>query len=324
MTLLRIDDLTVTFQGDEGLVTAVERVSLDIAPGEALGLVGESGCGKTVTALSILCLVPRPPGRIVSGRIWFHGRDLLSLPLAELRAIRGRAISMIFQEPMTALSPLQRIGRQLAETLLLHRPLSRSEARRCAMDWLRRVGIPDPPAAMQSYPFQLSGGMRQRVMIAMALMLDPELLIADEPTTALDVTIQAQIFDLIRARRRSDTALLLITHDLGVVWEMCSRVAVMYAGEIVETAPAADLFRQPLHPYTAALLASLPALVPPGARLRPIPGQVPSPLAYPAGCRFRERCPLAFERCAEHPPLRQAAQRLARCWLVNEDPETTP
>jgi len=314
--LLKIEDLTVTFDTDDGVVTAVDHVSLGIERGEVLGLVGESGCGKTVTAMSVLRLIPSPPGRIRSGRILFHDRDLLALAPRAMRDIRGRAISMIFQEPMTALSPLHRVGRQLAETLLLHRSVSRRDAAQAGEEWLLKVGIPDPRQAMQSYPFELSGGMRQRVMIAMALMLDPELIIADEPTTAVDVTIQAQVFDLMREKRKKDTSLLLITHDMGVIWEMCSRVAVMYAGEIVETGSVHDLFRNPLHPYTEALLASIPSLAAAQTRLNPIGGQVPSSLNYPAGCRFRDRCRYAFERCAEHPGLEEVEGRTGRCWLA--------
>jgi oligopeptide/dipeptide ABC transporter ATP-binding protein len=315
-TLLQIEDLSVHFDTDEGTVRAVDGVSLDIRRGEALGLVGESGCGKSVTALSVLRLIPSPPGHIAAGRILFHGDDLLRLPIARLRAVRGRAISMIFQEPMTALSPLHRIGAQLAETLQFHRNIRSDDAWRTGADWLRRVGIPDPADRMLAYPHELSGGMSQRVMIAMALMLDPELVIADEPTTALDVTIQAQVFDLMRGMRRKDTSLLLITHNMGVVWEMCTRVAVMYASEIVEVAGRDAVFSGPLHPYTEALIASIPPVAGNCRRLETIPGQVPSPLAYPAGCRFRDRCKYAFARCAiEHPPLYDIDGRLVRCFL---------
>jgi len=318
--LLDIENLSVCFDTDDGVVRAAENVSLTVATGETVGLVGESGCGKTVTALSILRLVPSPPGRITSGRVLFHGRDLLALPPQELRAVRGRAISMVFQEPMTALSPLHRVGHQLVETVRLHRRISRPDAGRLAREWLRKMGIPDPERSCRAYPFQLSGGMRQRVMIAMALMLAPELIVADEPTTALDVTIQAQVFDLMRDMRRRDTALLLITHDMGVVWEMCARVAVMYAGEIVESAGVRELFARPLHPYTEALLASIPPMGGQAhARLTPIKGQVPSPLRYPSGCRFRDRCPYAFAQCAaEHPEMRAVAGRQARCFLAEK------
>ena len=317
--LLDIEDLSVSFETDEGLVRAVDHVTLPIMRGEVLGLVGESGCGKSVTAMSALRLIPRPPGRIDSGRVLFHGRDLLTLPVRELQRIRGASISMIFQEPMTALSPLHRVGKQLVETLRLHAPVDRRTAWKTSEDWLRKVGIPDAEERMYAYPFQLSGGMRQRVMIAMALMLDPELIIADEPTTALDVTIQAQVFDLMRGMKKHETALLLITHDMGVIWEMCTRVAVMYAGELVEIGPRREVFEQPLHPYTEALLLSIPTLTADRKELKPIEGQVPSALHWPDGCRFRDRCRYAVARCAqEHPTLDTHGERQARCWLGAE------
>jgi len=319
--LLSIRELSVSFETDEGIARAVSGVSLDIREGEVLGLVGESGCGKSVTAMSILRLVPAPPGRVEGGAILFRGEDLLRMPVERLRTIRGRDVSMIFQEPMDALSPLHRVGDQLIETLRLHRSLSVAEARREACDWLGRVGIPDPAERMHAWPHQLSGGMRQRVMIAMAVMLRPALIIADEPTTALDVTIQAQIFDLLRELKDDHTAVLLITHDMGVVWEMCSRVAVMYASEIVETGPVESIFEDPLHPYTKALIASIPSRCEPGTRLPAIPGQVPSARAYPRGCHFQDRCRYAFERCrGEHPPLYAHAGRAARCFLAEENP----
>ena len=318
--LLQIRDLSVSFDTDDGAVQAVDNVSLDIARGEALGLVGESGCGKSVTALSILRLVPSPPGRIESGRILFEGEDLLALPIARLREFRGSMVGMIFQEPMTALSPLHRVGRQLCEVLRLHRDIGRTEAWRQGTAWLTKVGMPDAGERMFAYPHQLSGGMRQRVMIAMALILGPSLVIADEPTTALDVTIQAQVFDLLRARIAQQASLLLITHDMGVIWEMCSRVAVMYASEIVETGTVHEIFEDARHPYAQALLASIPALSHHKGRLPTIEGQVPSPLAYPEGCRFRDRCPHAFERCRdEHPVLfEQGPRRRARCFLAEQ------
>jgi peptide/nickel transport system ATP-binding protein/oligopeptide transport system ATP-binding protein len=319
-TRLQIENLSVSFETEEGRVRAVDGVSLAIGRGEALGLVGESGCGKSVTAMSILRLIPSPPGRIDSGRVLFHGRDLLGLPVRELRAVRGQAISMIFQEPMTALSPLHRVGQQLTEALRFHRRISEAEARRAGLEWLSKVGIPDPEERWYAYPFQLSGGMRQRVMIAMALMLGPKLLIADEPTTSLDVTIQAQVFDLIRELRKQETSLLMITHDMGVIWEMCTQVAVMYASEIVETGAAADVFDSPMHPYSEALLRSIPSLAAKGRRLETIPGQVPSPLDYPKGCRFADRCRHVFDRCRrEHPPMYRHGSRAARCFL--RDPE---
>ena len=314
--LLEIKNLTVTFDTDEGTVLAVDDVSLSIERGEVLGLVGESGCGKSVTAMSILRLIPSPPGRIESGRVLFLGEDLLALPIRKLRDVRGKAISMIFQEPMTALSPLHRIGRQLVETLQTHQAISNHDAWQFATEWLRKVGIADAHERMYSYPHQLSGGMRQRVMIAMALMLDPQLVIADEPTTALDVTIQAQIFDLMREMKKRDTTLLLITHNMGVIWEMCTRVVVMYASQIVELATVSEIFRSPLHPYTEALLASIPSVSERKSKLETIAGQVPSPLSYPKGCRFRDRCRYAFDRCSrEDPPLYEIGDRRARCFL---------
>ncbi len=319
--LLDIRDLSIVFHTDDGTARAVTHVSLDIRRGEVLGLVGESGCGKTVTAMSILRLVPSPPGEVIGGEIRFHDRDLLRLPIAELRDIRGKAISVIFQEPMEALSPLHRIGGQLVEALRIHRRLTRAEAWRESRDWLARVGIPGPDERMYAYPHELSGGMRQRVMIAMAMMLKPELLIADEPTTALDVTIQAQIFDLIRAMKDAHMAVLLITHDMAVVWEMCSRVAVMYASEIVEVGATERIFAEPRHPYTRDLLASIPSLAARGKALPVIKGQVPSPLAYPSGCHYRDRCRYAFDRCVrEHPALYRHGDRTCRCFLAEENP----
>lgn len=314
---LNIEGLQVSFFTDEGRVRAVTGASLTLARGETLGLVGESGCGKSVLAMSVLRLIPDPPGRVEGGRILFRGQDLLRVPAAELRAVRGKAVSMIFQEPATALSPLHRIGAQLVEAQRFHGVRSRAAARAAAAEWLHRVGIPDPAEGLRAWPHQLSGGMLQRVMIAMALMLDPEVLIADEPTTALDVTIQAQILDLLRALKKQESAVLLITHNMGVIREMCSRVAVMYAGEIVETGGVDELFARPLHPYTEALLRSMPELGAPGSRLPAIPGQVPSPLQFPAGCRFHDRCPCAVERCRrEHPELERVGERAARCWLA--------
>ena len=319
--LLEIRDLSVTFRTDEGVAHAVSGVSLDIRRGEVLGLVGESGCGKSVTAMSILRLIPSPPGEVSSGLIMFHDHDLLRMPIAELRTIRGDAISMIFQEPMDALSPLHSVGAQLVEALRFHRRLTPAKARQEACDWLRRVGIPGPEERMRAYPHELSGGMRQRVMIAMAMMLRPELLIADEPTTALDVTIQAQIFDLIRGMKDEHTSVLLITHDMGVVWEMCSRVAVMYAAELVEIGTTDEIFAHPHHPYTRALLESIPSNTSRGNVLPAIGGEVPSALNYPMGCHFRERCRYAFDRCArEHPAFYRHGDRACRCFLAEENP----
>lgn len=316
--ILDIQNLSVAFDTDEGPLTAVDNVSFSIAKGEVLGLVGESGCGKSVTALSLLRLIPMPPGRIQSGTVMFGQHDLLRLPASELQSVRGGQISMIFQEPASALSPLHRVGAQLMETLRLHQDIGRREAWATGVDWLRKVGIPDPDQRMQAYPFELSGGMLQRVMIAMALMTRPALIIADEPTTALDVTIQAQVLQLLRTMRTQHTSLLLITHDLGVVWEMCDRVLVMYASQIVEEGPRRELFERPGHPYTRALLGSVISLTRSGERLVTIEGQVPSPLSYPPGCRFAPRCPYAFDRCrAEQPPLENIApNRRSACYLA--------
>lgn len=312
--LLSIKNLSVQFHTDEGPVTAVDRVSLDIRAGQTWGLVGESGSGKSVTALSLLRLLPAPPAHITADAVLFQGVDLLHMPIEQLRSLRGAQISVIFQEPMTALSPLHRIGDQLIEALRFHRRISRRSARETAASWLAKVGIPDPEMRMNAYPHELSGGMRQRVMIAMALLLEPRLIIADEPTTALDVTIQAQILELIRSMLQADTSLLLITHDMGVIREMCSHVAVMYAGEIVESATTNELFNNPLHPYTQALLASIPSLHRGKSRLPTIEGQVPSPKNLPCGCRFAARCPARFDRCErEHPESSDLYGRRVAC-----------
>jgi peptide/nickel transport system ATP-binding protein len=300
--ILEIADLRTWFFSRDGVVRAVDGVSLHVNPGETLAIVGESGCGKTVTALSILRLIPSPPGRIVSGSIRFAGRDLLGLSEAEIRQVRGNEISMIFQEPMTSLNPVLTIGRQIAETLILHQGLARKPALAKAVDILRLVHIPEALRRLGEYPHQLSGGMRQRVMIAMALACNPKLMIADEPTTALDVTIQAQILDLMRElKRRIDAAILLITHDLGVVAEMAQRVIVMYAGRKVEEAMVGELFRRPLHPYTKGLLNSMPRLGAPlngqVRRLAEIPGTVPSLSEAMPGCPFAARCGFASEIC---------------------------
>ena len=319
--LLEIKNLTVTFDTDEGPVTAVNNLSLALDQGQVLGLVGESGCGKSVTAMSILRLLPQPSTRVTSGQIFFHGHDLLQIPVPELQAIRGRRISMIFQEPMTALSPLHRIGNQLAESLQIHRNMPHKQAWPIATHWLKRVGLPDAEERMYAYPHQLSGGQRQRVMIAMAMMLDPALLIADEPTTALDVTVQAQIFDLMQEMHKKNTGMLFITHDMGAIWEMCTHVAVMYATEIVETGTVHDVFNHPQHPYTKALLAAIPAHAEPGRPLPAIPGTVPSPRNIPPGCHFHDRCPFAFETCrVQHPKLYPTASGQSRCFLSEDAP----
>jgi oligopeptide/dipeptide ABC transporter ATP-binding protein len=301
---------------DAGAVRVVEDVSFTLATGETLGLVGESGCGKSVTAMAIMGLNPSPPCRIDAGRILFEGRDLLELGAA-MRAVRGDRIGMIFQEPMTSLNPTFTVGFQIAEVLRLHRGLGKSKARDAAVELLGMVGIGAPERRLAQYPHELSGGLRQRAMIAMAIACQPALLIADEPTTALDVTIQAQILDLIkRLQRETGMSVLLITHDLGIVAEMCERVMVMYAGRIVERVGAAALFRRPRHPYTAGLLASSPRLGRRRAVLPTIPGTVPSPGQRGAGCYFAARCPRALDRCRiETPPLEELEPgHAAACW----------
>ena len=318
--LLSIRGLRTYFDTEAGVAKAVDGVDLDIRPGEVLGLVGESGSGKSVTALSVLRLIPSPPGRIVGGEIRFRGRDLLALSWEELRTVRGRDISMIFQEPMTSLNPVFTIGMQVTEVILQHEKVSQEEANRRAVEILTEVGIPDAARRMTQYPHQLSGGMRQRVMIAMALVLNPDLLIADEPTTALDVTIQAQILDLMLQlkARRPGAAILMITHNLAVVAETCDRVAVMYGGKIQEVAPVSRLFENPLHPYTQGLLGSIPRVDGLRARrLNVIPGTVPSILDMPAGCKFVTRCPHRFEPCDGQEPslLEMEPDHFVRCHL---------
>ena len=303
--VLSVQDLRVVFRTDAGAVPAVDGVSFDVMPGEVLGIVGESGSGKSVTALSVLRLVPDPPGRVTGGRILFEGEDLLAAPPAELRRIRGGRIAMIFQEPMTSLNPVFSVCEQLVETIRAHDPMPRRAARARAIDLLAKVGIPDPHRRIDDYPHQMSGGMRQRVMIAMALSCRPSLLLADEPTTALDVSIQAQILELLRdLQEEFRMAVVLITHNLGIVAEYAQRVAVMYAGRVVEHAETADIFDHPRHPYTEGLLASIPALDREETRLKTIPGVVPVPGSVRAGCRFRSRCAHAREACAGmDPPL---------------------
>ena len=315
--LLAVDDLVTTFSTEEGLVTPVDGVSFTVEQGETVGVVGESGCGKSVTSLSILRLVPSPPGRIAQGRILFEGQDLLTLSEREMRALRGRDIAMIFQEPMTSLNPVFTCGDQILETLRRHQKVSATEARDQALELLHLVGIPLPEQRLGAYPHQLSGGMRQRIMIAMALCCHPRLLIADEPTTALDVTIQAQILDLLRhLKKQLSMAVLLITHDLGVVAETAERVVVMYAGKVVEEAPVRTLFHTPRHPYTEGLLRSIPRLDERRESLPVIDGMVPNLLDLPSGCRFHPRCPRAERRCREEAPaLRSLGEghRVA-CW----------
>ena len=314
--LLEVEDLAVHFATEQGVARAVDGISLRIGRGEMFCLVGESGCGKTVTALSIMGLVQVPPGRLVSGRIVFEGQDLLELPRDRMRRVRGRRISMIFQEPMTSFNPVFTIGNQICEAITTHLSVSRDEARRRAIELLGKVRLPDPAQRMRQYPHELSGGMLQRAMIAMALVCRPSLLIADEPTTALDVTIQAQILDLLQdLQQEMGMSVLLITHDLGVVAEVADTVAVMYAGQIVEYADAKSIFRDPLHPYMVSLFQSLPVVTPERRRLNVIPGQVPDPRWFPTGCRFHPRCYLAAPDCARiEPELREVRTgRRAAC-----------
>jgi peptide/nickel transport system ATP-binding protein len=321
MSLLEVHGLVTCFATDEGEFAAVDGISFAVDAGQTLAIVGESGCGKSVTSLSIMGLVP-PPGRVAAGSIRFDGRELLGLPERELQALRGNAMAMIFQEPMSSLNPAFTIGRQIVEGLRRHQPMSAAQADARALQMLERVRIPAPAQRFHEHPHKLSGGMRQRAMIAMALANDPRLLIADEPTTALDVTIQAQILELLRTlQRESGTAIVLITHDLGVVAELADEVVVMYSGRIVERAPVAALFAEPQHPYTIGLLGSMPKLQGEPRRLAAIPGQVPNPLARPAGCRFAERCPFAADICrAQEPPLRSLGDgHESACWLAPLD-----
>ena len=318
-TLLQVRDLRTYFHTLDVTAQAVDGVSFDIAEGETLGLVGESGCGKSVSALSILRLVD-PPGRIESGEVLFRGKNLLALSKREIRTVRGGQISMIFQEPMTSLNPVFSIGDQIIEAIQLHQKKDRGEARAAAVDMLRRVGIPSPAQRIDEFPHQLSGGMKQRVMIAMALVCRPALLIADEPTTALDVTIQADILDLLKdLQAELGMAIILITHNLGIVAGMARRVAVMYAGKVVEMSPTGDLFAEPRHPYTISLFKAVPRLdTERKERLEAISGQVPNPRQWPTGCRFHPRCPMAQERCRrEAPPFEEKRpQHWAACWVL--------
>jgi oligopeptide transport system ATP-binding protein len=324
MPLLSVKDLEVTFSTDDGIVRAVNGLSFDIEPGKTLGIVGESGSGKSVTALSIMRLISMPPGRIEKGEIIFNGTDLLKVGEAQMRSIRGNKIAMIFQDPMTSLNPVLTIGDQIMETIMLHQHKSRADAYKRAIEMLELVRIPEPQKRIKSYPHQFSGGMRQRVMIAMALSCDPELLIADEPTTALDVTIQAQILDLMNdLQKRLNSAIIMITHDLGVVAEVCEKVLVMYAGNMVEYGTADQIFSDPKHPYTLGLLDSLPRLDEGGQRrLVPIEGQPPNLLRLPAGCTFAPRCPYVLPDHAIIPPpvIDFGGGHLARCTLYNEEP----
>ena len=325
--LLEIQDLRTHFHTDDGVAKAVDGVNYAIKPGETLGVVGESGCGKSVTAMSVMRLIPMPPGEIVSGRILFQGRDLLELSEAEMRKIRGNEISVIFQEPMTSLNPVFKVGQQIGEALQLHQKLSKEQARERTIELLQKVGIPDPGKRVDEYPHQMSGGMKQRVMIAMALACGPALLIADEPTTALDVTIQAQILDLLKELQETEgMAILMITHDLGVIAESADHVAVMYAGKVVEYAPVVELFENPKHPYTVGLFRSLPRVGEEKEMLEVIRGNVPNPLEFPKGCKFWPRCPHANDRCkSDEPVLEQiGTEHTVACWRVDEIEEAHP
>jgi oligopeptide/dipeptide ABC transporter ATP-binding protein len=314
--LLRVEDLHTHFRARGGVVRAVNGISFELAPGASLGIVGESGSGKSVTSLSIMGLV-EPPGQVVSGSVMFRGRDISRLPEREMQAIRGRHICLVFQDPMTALNPVYTVGAQVAEALRAHQKLGREAALEKAVSLLRMVGIPAPERRVHEHPHRMSGGMRQRVMLAMALANEPELLILDEPTTALDVTIQAQILDLVRdLRQRVNTAVLLITHDIGVVQELCEQVVVMYGGRIMERGSVAQVTDAPKHPYTRALLASMPSRARRGQRLNTIGGAVPNPLRMPQGCPFRPRCPDARAECAADPGARDPGDgRMVACWL---------
>ncbi len=321
--LLEVKNLVTAFETEIGVIHAVESVSFEVKKGQTLGIVGESGCGKSVTSLSIMRLLPKPSGYVVSGEILLGTQDLLKLPAEEMRHIRGNRISMIFQEPMTALNPVHRIGKQINEAFHLHQPeMDDAAVFRESVELLTKVGIPAPEQRMNDYPHQLSGGMRQRVMIAIALACNPEILIADEPTTALDVTIQAQILELMKTlQKESGTAIIFITHDLGVIAEMCDEVVVMYAGKVAEKATVYDLFKSPKHPYTQGLLSSIPSLdVPPKQKLQTIEGMVPELTALPSGCRFQNRCVYQIPRCqVAPPPLAQvSATHFVSCYRWEE------
>ena len=315
--LLQVRDLSVAFATRRGMLTALDSVSFDIGPGEVLGVVGESGAGKSLTGLAVIGLID-PPGRIVSGEIRLQGERIDHLPAARLREIRGRRIGIIFQDPLTSLNPLMRIGDQLVETILTHLPLTPKQARERALDWLSEVGISAPRQRIDGYPHEFSGGMRQRAVIALALCAEPALVIADEPTTALDVSVQAQIIALMKkVTRRHGAAVMLITHDMGVIAETADRVAVMYAGRIVEIGAVGDVVRRPLHPYAQGLMAAIPTLEARAVLLAQIPGAMPRLAAIPAGCAFHPRCAQAFARCeSERPSLIAAGERAAACWLL--------
>lgn len=320
--VLQVKNLKTHFTTSKGVAKAVDGVDFTLHKGETLGIVGESGCGKSITSLSLLRLIPSPPGKIVEGEILLNNKDIVHMKEEELRKVRGNQISMIFQEPMTSLNPIIPVGEQIAETIRLHQRLPRKQAWQKAVDLLEMVGLPSPEKRARQEPFQLSGGMRQRVMIAMALACTPEVLIADEPTTALDVTIQAQILELMKdLQRQIGMSIIFITHDLGVVSEVCDQVAVMYAGQVVEHRNAKDLFKTPLHPYTQGLLGSLPNIHENQQELQTIEGSVPSPYDYPVGCRFADRCPHAREICrAEAPVLMETkdSETKVRCFMYTE------
>ncbi|ACB84076.1 ABC transporter ATP-binding protein [Natranaerobius thermophilus] len=322
-TLLEVKGLQTYFYTEDGTVKAVDGVDFHVNRGEILGIVGESGCGKSVSNMSILRLIQDPPGKIVGGEINFEGTNLLELPENKMRNIRGNDIAMIFQEPMTSLNPVFTVGDQIMEALLLHRNMSMEEARNHAVEMLKTVGIPRANEAIDEYPHQFSGGMRQRAMIAMALSCNPSLLLADEPTTALDVTIQKQILELIKdMKEQYDTGITLITHDLGVIADMADRVVVMYAGKVVEQADIFEIFDKPLHPYTSGLHESIPTMDTEAERLKVIRGVVPNPLTMPEGCPFHPRCDHEMTKCREKmPPLMDLNGRQVRCWLYSEDKE---
>ncbi|HQC57507.1 MAG TPA: ABC transporter ATP-binding protein [Mesotoga sp.] len=322
--LLQVKDLRTYFHTEDGIVKAVDGVTFDVYSGETLGIVGESGCGKSVTSLSVMRLLDEK-GEIAGGKIIFEGRDVMAIPESQMMKIRGNDMAMIFQEPMTALNPVFTVGFQIMEAILLHQDVNKEQARTMAIDMLRKVGIPEPEKRIDEYPHELSGGMRQRAMIAMALSCNPKLLFADEPTTALDVTIQAQILELMKSLQdQYGMALVMITHDLGVIAEMAQRVVVMYAGKVVEYADVHTLFKNPRHPYTWGLMNAIPRLDEDKEVLYNIPGVVPDPLDFPDGCRFNTRCPLATEKCRkEEPPLVEIeSDHTAACWHIDELIET--
>jgi oligopeptide/dipeptide ABC transporter ATP-binding protein len=320
--ILEVRELQTYFNTDDGIVKAVDGVSFDLRRGETLGIVGESGCGKSVTNLSIMKLIPSPPGKIIGGEVFFHGTDIMKMPDDEIRSLRGGKISMIFQDPMTSLNPFLKISTQMVETIRLHQGLDANESRNKAIEMLKLVGIPNPGKRIKDYPHQFSGGMRQRVMIAMALSCNADILIADEPTSALDVTIQAQILEIIKQlSEQLGTAVIMITHDLGVVAGMCDNICVMYAGKVVEKANVDDLFANPKHPYTKSLINSIPRIDQPGKdRLYTIEGQPPNVIDLPECCAFHPRCPNAMDVCrTTYPPVHTQGDRMVRCWLEDNE-----